>query len=161
MPQSRSIFSLLADPAILNLLLVFLVPAGAYAQAPVGSNATFVSFSLTDGSNPVAGLVQAHNGYLYGTTFWGGGANLGAIFKIAPNGVLTTLYSFCSQGGCADGEHPWAELVQAGGGSFYGTTSSGGVNGQGTIFKITPRGALTTIYSFCSQSSCTDGGDPV
>jgi uncharacterized repeat protein (TIGR03803 family) len=43
---------------------------------------------------------------------------------------------------------------------LYGTTSSDGTHGGGTVFKITPSGTLTTLYSFCSQSGCTDGGDP-
>ena len=122
----------------------------------------------TDGANP-NGLVQATNGELYGTTYKGG-ANCapygcGTVFKITPSGTLTTLYSFCTQGGCMDGSYPEAGLIQAGNGDFYGTTHGGGTNctdtfGCGTIFKITPGGALTTVYSFCAQSSCTDGEFP-
>src|ERR1017187_10374040 len=50
-----------------------------------------------------------------------------------------------------EGEHPEAGLVQAANGDLYGTTSEGGANGLGTVFKITPSGTLTTLYSFCSQ----------
>ena len=75
--------------------------------------------------------------------------------------ALTTLYSFCSQSGCTDGDAPYAGLVQATDGNFYGTTVYGGANGgYGTVFKITPGGTLTTLYSFCSQSGCTDGAYP-
>src|ERR1019366_8343259 len=123
---------------------------------------TFCSQSgCTDGANPYAELVQATNGDLYGTT-QGGGTNLGygTVFKITPGGTLTTLYSFCSQSGCTDGAVPDAGLVQAANGNFYGTTYYGGTNKRGTVFKITPGGTLTTLYSFCSQTNCTDGADP-
>jgi uncharacterized repeat protein (TIGR03803 family) len=104
---------------------------------------------------------------LYGTTGYGGtnpglyGNGGGTVFKITPSGKLTTLYNFCAQGGCVDGEAPIAGLVQVADGAFYGTTSSGGAYGYGTVFRITPSGALTTLYSFCAQSGCTDGEVPV
>ncbi|MGA3079139.1 MAG: choice-of-anchor tandem repeat GloVer-containing protein [Bryobacteraceae bacterium] len=92
-----------------------------------------------------------------------GGANVyGTVFKITPSGALTTLYSFCSQTNCTDGQYPSVALVQAISGDFYGTTDNGGANGYygGTIFKIARSGTLTTLYSFCSQTNCTDGSDP-
>ena len=114
----------------------------------------------TDGANPHAGLVQATSGDLYGTTYGGGTNNGGTIFKITPHGTLMSLYSFCSQSGCPDGAEPEAVLVQAANGDLYGTTVVGGANLRGTIFKITPSGTLTTLYSFCSQTNCTDGANP-
>jgi uncharacterized repeat protein (TIGR03803 family) len=113
-----------------------------------------------DGSDPVAGLVQATNGSLYGTTAQGGTNNDGTIFKITSSGALTTLHSFCSQGGCADGVTPVAGLVQATNGNFYGTTGGGGANSVGTVFGITPSGVLTTLYNFCANTNCTDGKSP-
>src|ERR1039457_2962482 len=63
----------------------------------------------------------------------------GTVFKIIQGGTLTTLYCFCSQSGCTDGDAPYAGLVQATDGNFYGTTVYGGANGgYGTVFKITP-----------------------
>jgi uncharacterized repeat protein (TIGR03803 family) len=119
------------------------------------------SFQHTDGQQPVGGLVQGTDGSLYGTTFDGvANGPYGTVFKIALNGTLTNLYSFCSLSGCTDGSAPFAALVQATNGDFYGTTYVGGANTQGTVFKITPSGTLTTLYSFCSQSGCTDGGGP-
>ena len=115
----------------------------------------------TDGENPSAGLVQATNGYLYGTTIFGGANSEGTVFKITPSGALTTLYSFCPQADCADGRLPYAGLVQATNGYLYGTTESGGANGGGTVFRITPSGTLTTLYSFCPQSQCPDGEGPL
>jgi uncharacterized repeat protein (TIGR03803 family) len=75
---------------------------------------------------------------------------------------FTTLASFDG----TDGANPYAGLVQATDGNFYGTTHWGGnsgcpYGGCGTVFKMTPAGALTTLYSFCSQPNCTDGGNPV
>ena len=83
-----------------------------------------------------------------------------SVFKITPSGTLTTLYRFCSQTHCADGYGPQG-LVQDTDGDFYGTTNQGGANhDSGTVFKITLGGTLTTLYSFCSQSPCTDGKYP-
>jgi uncharacterized repeat protein (TIGR03803 family) len=135
-----------------------------------GTLTTLHSFDGTDGDSP-NGLFQATDGNFYGTTYTGGASASGTVFKITPDGALTMLYSFCSQSGCADGSGPFAPLVQASNGDFYGTTAVGGfisaacakLNGDvgcGTIFKITPSGTLTTLYSFCSQSGCTDGLSP-
>jgi uncharacterized repeat protein (TIGR03803 family) len=138
---------------------------------PTGTLTTLYSFcsqtGCRDGFEP-AGLVQATDGNFYGTTFLGGAfccsfddLGYGTVFKITPGGTLTTLYTFCSQSGCTDGVGPNA-VIQATDGNFYGTTNSGGANegGQGTVFKITPGGTLTTVYNFCSQSYCTDGAIP-
>ncbi len=132
---------------------------------PSGTLTTLYSFcsqfNCMDGQHPLAAMVQGTDGNLYGTTASGGASSgHGTVFKITPSGTLTTLYSFCSQSGCTDGAIPQAGLVQATDGNFYGTTASGGAIGAGTIFKITPSGMLTTLYSFCSQSGCTDGANP-
>ncbi len=79
---------------------------------------------------------------------------------MTPGGRLTNLYSFCSQPGCADGELPYAGLIQGANGNLYGTTLAGGTSGTGTVFEITPAGQLTTLYKFCSQPGCTDGAAP-
>src|ERR1022692_367381 len=129
---------------------------------PAQTLTTLFSFDGTHGQQPAGTLVQATNGDLYGTTYAGGANNGGGtVFKITPGGTLTTLYNFCSQTNCTDGATPYAWLVQAANGDLYGTTYAGGANnGGGTVFKITPGGTLTTLYSFCSQSGCTDGGSP-
>lgn len=135
---------------------------------------TIHSFPVQDGCapEPTAGLVQATNGNLYGTTTCGGVNGSGTVYKITPAGVLTTIYNFCGAPSCgvgqptdADGFAPVAGLIQATNGDLYGTTTGGGANrgnqvNGGTIFKITPGGALTTLYSFCAQTNCTDGLSP-
>ena len=113
-----------------------------------------------DGENLYAGLVQGLDGNLYGTTYQGGTYGGGTVFKIGTSGSLTTLYNFCAVSGCADGQFPYAGLTLATNGSFFGTTQGGGTSSYGTVFSITPAGVLTTVYSFCSQSGCADGGYP-
>jgi uncharacterized repeat protein (TIGR03803 family) len=142
----------------LNLGTVFRI-------TPSGTLTTLHHFKRTDGANPAAALVQAADGNFYGTTDVGGAKYEGTVFEITPSGTLTTLYSFCSQGGtaCTDGDRPEAALVQATDGNFYGTTHGRTFdNESGTVFKITPGGTLTTLYSFCSQggTACTDGAIP-
>ena len=127
---------------------------------PAQTFTTLHSFNDTDGANPYAGLVQANDGNLYGTTKNGGANNGGTVFKITPGGALTRLYSFCSLSNCLDGYITYAGLVQATDGNLYGTMVLGGAHDDGTVFKITPSGTRTTLYSFCSQSGCTDGRYP-
>ncbi len=128
-----------------------------------GTLTTLYSFCFSsvcsDGQYP-NGLVQASNGDFYGTTSTAYPLDSGTIFKITPSGTLTTLYTFCPQYPCLDGRFPYAQLVQATDGDLYGTTAAGGTMDDGTVFKITPNGALTTLYSFCAQSGCTDGAGP-
>jgi uncharacterized repeat protein (TIGR03803 family) len=110
-----------------------------------------------DGAFP-NGLVEGQDGSFYGTTGNGGpNTNYGTVFRISTNGALTTLYSFT---GGNDGANPYAGLVQGRDGSFFGTTSGFGLNfyNNGTVFKITPGGALTTLHSFTGG---TDGEEPV
>jgi uncharacterized repeat protein (TIGR03803 family) len=116
--------------------------------------------NCADGEYPYAPLVQATNGYFYGTTNIGGAYGSGTVFKITPSGTLTTLYNFCAQSGCLDGDDSLTGLVQAANGDLYGTTYQGGDNGVGTVFKITPSGTLTTLYSFGAQANRADGFYP-
>jgi uncharacterized repeat protein (TIGR03803 family) len=142
---------------------VFVLWATTAIALPAQTFTTLFSFYETDGALPEAALVQATNGDFYGTTTAGGTYGSGTVFQITPSGTLTTLYTFCSQGRCADGQEPYAGLIQATNGDLYGTTGYGGANSfnAGTVFKITPSGKLTTLYSFCSQIDCTDGEYPL
>jgi uncharacterized repeat protein (TIGR03803 family) len=121
--------------------------------------------SCTDGDQPQSALVQAKDGNFYGTTITGGKNGVGTIFRITPNGVLNTLYNFCSKANCADGSQPYVGLLLAKDGSFYGTTAFGGGSnscalGCGTVFRFTPPNRVTTVYSFCAQANCVDGSIP-
>lgn len=110
-----------------------------------------------DGANPRATLVQGNDGNYYGTTSGDNNNSLGTVFRITPSGTLTTLHTITSG---ANGGTPYAGLVQGSDGSFYGTTyasnDSNGI-GDGTVFRITPGGTLTTLYAFTSGP---DGSTP-
>jgi uncharacterized repeat protein (TIGR03803 family) len=135
-----------------SLFLLFVAMAIA---APAQTFTTLVNFDGSNGSDPsLMSMVQGKDGSLYGTTL-GGGINFeGTAFKLTRTGKIRTLYNFCSQLNCSDGSNPWAGLLLAADGSFYGTTQFGGdvtcpfYNTCGTIFKITPEGTLTTLFSF-------------
>jgi uncharacterized repeat protein (TIGR03803 family) len=127
---------------------------------PSGTLTSLHSFDSTDGAEPLAGVVQAGNGAFYGTTYLGGSKGDGTVFKVTSSGTFTVLHSFCSLTKCTDGLNPFAPLVLGADGNLYGTTLGGGSHDDGTVFKITPSGALTTLHSFCSQTGCTDGEFP-
>jgi uncharacterized repeat protein (TIGR03803 family) len=99
-------------------------------------------------------LVQASDGYLYGTALAGGTNGDGTVFRITTNGVLMPLYSFT---GGNDGANPAARLIQASNGNLYGTALDGGADGDGTVFRITTNGVLTPLYSFTGTN---DGQAP-
>src|SRR5437667_2523939 len=103
------------------------------------------TFATTEGANSSAGLIQATDGNLYGTTEFGGAFFNGTVFKMTLGGVFTRLHSFAAG---ADGLKPLSALVQGVDGNFYGTTDAGGSGNSGTVFKITPAGATTILHSF-------------
>jgi uncharacterized repeat protein (TIGR03803 family) len=130
-----------------------------FKLASSGAFTTLYNFTGgADGNNPYTALVEASDGYLYGTTSSYDGDGYGTIFKISLGGTFTTLYNFTGGG---DGRDPYGALIQATDGNFYGTTEHGGASsacydGCGTVFRMTPAGALTTLHSF----DATDGSSP-
>lgn len=109
----------------------------------------------SDGAQPYASLLQATDGNFYGTTVAGGAANRGTVFRMTPAGIVTVLWAFGQT--LNDGRSPYAGLIQARDGNFYGATSAGG-NGFGTIFRMTPSGALTVLYA---ATGLPEGGNPM
>jgi uncharacterized repeat protein (TIGR03803 family) len=144
----------LSGTACVALVFCVAVPIAAPAQIFT----TLVSFDGTNGSYPeYISLVQGFDGNLYGTTAAGAGfpclfCGSGTVFEMNRGGTLTTLHFFDG----TDGAIPYAGLIQATNGNFYGTTHYGGVNNEGTVFGITPGGMLTTLHSFDG----TDGSYP-
>ncbi len=108
------------------------------------------------GSGPRGALVQARDGAFYGATYAGGANNTGTIFKIAQG--YATLHEFGAFGTVndnADGGHPNSALTEGPDGNLYGTTAEGGANGDGTIFRVTPGGQFTTLFSFSNNAART------
>lgn len=117
-----------------------------------------------DGRNPVGNLVLGPDGTLFGTTNWGGTGGQGTAFKVVPPGgprttwTETVIWNFT---GGTDGGQPVASLIFDAAGNLYGTTKTGGANGQGTVFELMPSPnpgwTQTTLWSFTGG---TDGGSP-
>ncbi len=136
-----------------------------FKVTPDGTLSEFYAFcatqgNCTDGRFP-SGLVLGTDGNFYGTTGNGGNQGFGNFFKLTPDGTLTSLYSFCPDPGCFQGQLPTGALALGIDGNFYGTTQIGGFPGHGIVFKITPAGVLTTLHVFCKQTNCPDGANPV
>jgi uncharacterized repeat protein (TIGR03803 family) len=129
-----------------------------------GNETVLYSFVGSDeGFTPVGGLTRDAAGNLYGTTYYGGTGycsddsfddGCGTVFKLDTAGQETVLHSF---GNSPDGANPYAALIRDGSGNLYGTTMYGGTYGLGTVFKVTPSGQETVLYSFKGGS---DGGVP-
>ena len=113
------------------------------------------------GAGPFAGVIRDSLGNLYGTTLGAGENSQGVIYEVNSAGQGSTLYSFCAQSGCTDGERPYAGLVLGADGNLYGTTYYGGANGGGALFEWDfASGKESVVYSFCSKTSCADGQNP-
>jgi uncharacterized repeat protein (TIGR03803 family) len=142
-------------PSTLAVLVLAVVVVTVPAQAQSFSVLYNFGTNTGDPANPFfSGIIaQGRDGNLYSTAI--GGANgAGAVFKVTPGGTLTVLYSFT---GGNDGSSPNAGLTLGTDGNFYGAATNGGASGKGTIFKVTPGGTLTPLYSFTGGA---DGENP-
>jgi uncharacterized repeat protein (TIGR03803 family) len=108
----------------------------------------------SDGAYPQASLIADKQGNFYGTTKFGGTANGGTVYKLAPDNTETILHSFT---GGSDGASAYAGLVADKKGNLYGTTLGGGAADVGVVFKLTPQGAESVLYSF---KDTKDGANP-
>ncbi len=133
------------------------VTIGPYAEKPVYSFT-----SLTDGAAPSVPLIQAQDGYYYGTTQQGGTYGYGTTFRVDSTGNVTPLYEFSG----SYGEYLQSPLVQASDGYFYGTAFAGGdlscaaidgFTGCGTVFKMDSSGVVTILHMF---EGATEGAGP-
>jgi uncharacterized repeat protein (TIGR03803 family) len=115
---------------------------------PTGKKTVLYSFTgSTDGGYPMAGVVLDANGDLYGTTYEGGSAFAGTVFKVDPTGKETVLYGFT---GSTDGGSPQSGVIRDSHGNLYGTTYYGGNQGAGTVFKVNTVGQETVLHNFTS-----------
>lgn len=136
-----------------------------YSLTTNGLLTTLVYFNQTNGSQPRAALAQGSDGNFYGTASSGGTNNLGTVFRLTPSGLLTTLLDFGPTGGV----RPFGGVTEGGDGAFYGTTSyrfAGSVLTNGTVFKLTTNGVMTTlvnldgtngIHPFTDLTQASDG----
>ncbi len=128
-----------------------------------GTLSTLASFNFTNGALPSGLLTLGNGGSFYGTTILGGISNamyypygLGTVFQVTTNGTLTTLASFNP----TEGAYPNG-VTLGNDGNFYGTTESGGsttsgiIDGWGTVFQVTTNGTLTALTSFNSTNGAT------
>ncbi len=121
----------------------------AFKITPSGQFKVLYVFDQVHGSYPYSGLTVATNGNFYGTATAGGNMSCrpygcGTVFEITPSGSLNTLYAFT---GGADGDSPIAPPIQGSDGNFYGTTDAG------TMYKIAPSGAFTSLGAMPAASS--------
>lgn len=140
---------------------------GAYGQGSVfkltvhGNTVAYTTlhaFKGPDGSEPWAPVVEASDGFLYGTTSAGGASNDGTVYRIDRHGRLRVL---CSFDGPASGGTAEAGLVQASDGLLYGTTFRGGAEGSGTVFRVDTSGTLTVLHAFDYWSSGASSQAPL
>jgi uncharacterized repeat protein (TIGR03803 family) len=141
-----------------TLMSAVLLCLGAVTAQPAGAQTLRVLYNFagsSDGGDPYASLIRDSAGNLYSTVDYGGTSFAGAVFKVAPNGAETVLYSFS---GGADGAYPFSPVVRDGAGNLYGTTSMGGSANAGVVFKVDPDGTETVLHSFTGGK---DGVTPI
>lgn len=129
---------------MLVLLAIFL-PFGARA----GAEFQLIQSMGKIGGTPYAKLIQDLEGNLYGTTYYGGSTGAGTVFKLTAGGEFSVLHEF---DGGSEGAKPYAGLVQASDGNFYGTTSEGGSKGAGIAFKLDKSGNFDVLHEFDGSS---------
>lgn len=129
-----------------------------FKLAPDGTVSVLHSFEgFGDGKNPAAGLIMDSSGNLYGTTQYGGedincneNQGCGTVFRVAPDGTTTILYSFLGEQGPNDGNEPMGDVVMDASGNLYGTTSMGGTGNGGSVFKLAANGKEQILWAFGS-----------
>lgn len=126
----------------------------AHAQTPTETTLYNFAYPLK-GANPQWPLAQDSVGNLYGTTEYEGAGGAGTVFRLAPDGALSVLHSF--EPGHSDGSVPSSGVTFDAAGNLYGTTTSGGSANLGVVYKITPAGEESVLYSFQGGS---DGATP-
>jgi uncharacterized repeat protein (TIGR03803 family) len=151
------------SPLVLASLAITLSLA---VRAQAQTLSYLAAFNGVNGYGPST-VIQATDGNYYGVTagLGAGPSGMGNVVKITPAGVITTLYNFCSLPHCTDGAAPITHPILGSDGNLYGVTAAGGSDldnggGWGTVYKLTLDGQLTTLYTFCTVSPCSDGERP-
>jgi uncharacterized repeat protein (TIGR03803 family) len=146
--------------AITMAVLLLLASAATAQITPVALYQYPNTDNNTSGITSDSFLAQGPDGALYDTDWTNGNYNSGSVYTMSLTGDYSLLYSFCAEGGncLATGSNPEGGVTLGSDGNFYGTTYGGGANNYGTVFKITPAGKLTTLYSF--PGTAVDGANP-
>ena len=131
------------------LALACALGATGFAPAPAQAANEIVLHNFAEGfptgANPYSGVIRDSAGNLYGTTYAGGAANAGVVYKVNTAGHQTVLYSFT---GGADGGQTRAGVIRDSAGNLYGTTYGGGASGYGVVYKVDAAGHETVLYTF-------------
>jgi uncharacterized repeat protein (TIGR03803 family) len=125
-------------------------------MTPNGTVTVAYKFDGKHGEYPYAPLIQGSDGNLYGTASGGGQYGGGVAFEIMPDGAFVTVHSFPDPNVPGDGNTPYAGLIQAADGNFYGVSYAGGADNSGVIFEITSTGAYSIVYNLDG----IDGSEP-
>lgn len=151
MKTSKSQFVLSLALACAAITFSLAVRAQAQTLTYIGE------FNGTNGKYP-GPLVQGTDGNFYGIASLSTG---GQMFRVTPAGVISTLYTFCSQSDCAEGNTPQTPIL-GNDGNFYGAMWGGGdITNSGTVYKLTLAGALTVLHTFnCASLTCSEGATP-
>ena len=146
--------SIFANIHLTAALIIAMFGAMTIQSAQAQSFKVLYNFDgASHGGDPYASLARDAAGNLYSTVDYGGGTSYaGGVFKVAPDGTETMLYNFT---GGADGAYPFSSVVRDSKGNLYGTTSQGGSDNAGVVFKVDPSGTETVLHNF------TGGADGV
>lgn len=134
---------------------------GTVDEAPDFEVIHAIDDELDEGSRANAGVIRGQGGAFYGTTFYGGGAADGTLFRVRPDGSFTVLHDFNYQDGC----QPVGRLVQTSDGDLYGVTSDCGTtrtggSSRGALFRLSPSGRYTVLHGFTGSSEPNLGWAP-
>lgn len=122
-------------------------------RAPDGTLSILHNFTGADGGRPAGDLLRDRHGNLYGAASFEGAGHAGTIFELARDGTFTLLHTFNQN---TDGGFPNGGLIRDRVGNLYGTASTGGPGGEGTVFKLAPDGTYTVLHNF----ALADGASP-
>jgi len=131
---------------------------GVFRIDTTGTSTLLQAFDLSSGYRPLSQLMQASDGYVYGTAHVGGGpdgSGNGTIYRIDPNGTVSTFYRFFTGTMATSGGNPTVGLVQGSDGYLYGV-AEGGVFDAGIVYRVSLAGAFTKLHDF----SGPDGANP-
>jgi uncharacterized repeat protein (TIGR03803 family) len=139
----------------------YLTPTGSYSLLDYSCTTNYCT-----GSKASTGMTLAGDGNFYGATAYGGDGpyrtvnKAGTIYRANAQTGLATIYSFCSELNCKDGDDPYAPLTLGSDGNLYGTTQVNGRYNAGLAYVVTLTGSESVLHNFCALTNCADGSSP-